>query len=160
RVDWTMRIGMCCAALLAGLCLAAMPSLAQTQEEQQLKDKVQQLEQLTQELKARITALEKEKGQASAPQLVNTTLQQNAAAQAAQPEKPTGTPAAQVAVTTGAATTAPPQGGRSTRNEEEDKRLEIYGYTMLDMGYNFGNIDPAWFDVMRPSKLPAFPNQF
>jgi hypothetical protein len=31
---------------------------------------------------------------------------------------------------------------------------------MLDMGYNFGQIDPAWFDVMRPTKLPAFPNQF
>jgi hypothetical protein len=28
------------------------------------------------------------------------------------------------------------------------------------MGYNFGQIDPNWFDVMRPTKLPAFPNEF
>ena len=31
---------------------------------------------------------------------------------------------------------------------------------MTDAGYNFGTIDPAWFDVVRPTKLPAFANQF
>ena len=34
--------------------------------------------------------------------------------------------------------------------------LQLYGHVMLDSGYNFGQIDPNWFDVMRPSKLPAF----
>src|SRR5262249_358195 len=34
--------------------------------------------------------------------------------------------------------------------------LEIYGFAMLDNGYNAGQIDPNWFDVMRPSKLPSF----
>ena len=38
--------------------------------------------------------------------------------------------------------------------------MDIYGYAMLDLGYNFGQIDPNWFDVMRPTKLPAFPNEF
>ena len=28
------------------------------------------------------------------------------------------------------------------------------------MGYDFGRIDPAWFDVMRPTKLPSFENEF
>jgi hypothetical protein len=38
--------------------------------------------------------------------------------------------------------------------------FEIYGFAMLDMGYDFGQIDPAWFDVERPTKLPAFRNEF
>ena len=31
---------------------------------------------------------------------------------------------------------------------------------MLDNGYNAGQIDPNWFDVMRPSKLPSFTDEF
>jgi hypothetical protein len=38
--------------------------------------------------------------------------------------------------------------------------LDIYGFAMLDSGYNFGQIDPNWFDVVRPTKLPAFQNEF
>jgi hypothetical protein len=30
----------------------------------------------------------------------------------------------------------------------------------MDSGYDFGQIDPNWFDVVRPTKLPAFANQF
>ncbi len=37
---------------------------------------------------------------------------------------------------------------------------EIYGFVQTDVGYNFGRIDPNWFDVVRPSKLPAYENQF
>ncbi|UZD23410.1 DcaP family trimeric outer membrane transporter [Algoriphagus halophytocola] len=43
---------------------------------------------------------------------------------------------------------------------EEKPSLEIYGQFMTDIGYNFGQLDPLWFDVMRPSKLPAYPNEF
>jgi hypothetical protein len=38
--------------------------------------------------------------------------------------------------------------------------LDIYGFAMADTGYNAGQIDPNWFDVMRPSKLPSFKNEF
>ena len=31
---------------------------------------------------------------------------------------------------------------------------------MLDSGYNFGSINPDWFDVERPTQLPAFPGEF
>lgn len=31
---------------------------------------------------------------------------------------------------------------------------------MLDAGYNFNSSDPQWFDVMRPTKLPAFPGEY
>jgi len=30
----------------------------------------------------------------------------------------------------------------------------------LDIGYNFGQSDPNWFDVVRPSKLASFNGQF
>ncbi|SFT48147.1 Porin subfamily protein [Algoriphagus locisalis] len=43
---------------------------------------------------------------------------------------------------------------------EEKASLEIYGQLMTDLGYNFGQLDPLWFDVMRPSKLPSYPNEF
>src|SRR5688572_19576329 len=38
--------------------------------------------------------------------------------------------------------------------------LEIYGYIQTDAGYNFNSIDPDWFDVMRPTKLPKYKNEF
>jgi hypothetical protein len=38
--------------------------------------------------------------------------------------------------------------------------LDIYGFAMMDMGYDFKQNDPAWFDTMRPTKLPNFKNQF
>lgn len=44
--------------------------------------------------------------------------------------------------------------------EEEKASLEIYGQMMTDIGYNFGQLDPQWFDVMRPSKLPSYPHEF
>src|SRR5262245_49441780 len=40
------------------------------------------------------------------------------------------------------------------------KALDIYGFAMMDFGYNAGAIDPKWFDVMRPTKLPAFKDEF
>ena len=43
----------------------------------------------------------------------------------------------------------------------QDKgHLDIYGFAMLDMGYESGQSDPAWFDVMRPTKLPSFEDEF
>jgi hypothetical protein len=38
--------------------------------------------------------------------------------------------------------------------------MDIYGFAQLDMGYDTGQNDPAWFDVMRPTKLPSFTNEF
>ena len=38
--------------------------------------------------------------------------------------------------------------------------LEITGFVQADFGYNFRQSDPAWFDVNRPTKLPAFRNEF
>jgi len=41
---------------------------------------------------------------------------------------------------------------RSARAEGETK-VDIYGFVMMDAGYNDQGIDPNWFDVQRPTKL-------
>jgi hypothetical protein len=44
---------------------------------------------------------------------------------------------------------------------EPEPTLEVYGYAMLDLGYDFGQLgDPRWQDVVRPTKLPSFSDQF
>ena len=59
---------------------------------------------------------------------------------------------------------APGEGSTETDEDEWQKpegatdenvlRGELYGFVMLDMGYNAGTINEDWYDVMRPSKLP------
>ena len=39
-------------------------------------------------------------------------------------------------------------------------RMDIYGFAMLDMGYDFKQVNPDWYDVLRPTKLPSFANEF
>jgi hypothetical protein len=41
-----------------------------------------------------------------------------------------------------------------------ESKFEIYGFAMLDMGYETGQSDPDWYDTMRTGKLPAYENQF
>jgi hypothetical protein len=43
---------------------------------------------------------------------------------------------------------------------EKQVSMEIYGFAMMDAGYDFKQVDPNWYDTMRPTKLPAFKNQF
>lgn len=42
----------------------------------------------------------------------------------------------------------------------KQKTMEIYGFIMMDAGYNMDQIDPNWFDVVRPTKLPSFENEY
>lgn len=124
-------------------------AFAQAQDVQQLQEKVQQLEQLTQELKARLAALEK--SQPGRPRVINATT--------AADESP---PAAQPVETSPLAANpqdAPPQ--PAPPEEKVDKpEMEVYGHAMLDLGYDVNQIDPNWFDVERPTKLPSFNNEF
>ena len=38
--------------------------------------------------------------------------------------------------------------------------ITFSGHAMLDMGYQSGQSNPDWFDVMRPTKLPAFEDEY
>ncbi len=44
--------------------------------------------------------------------------------------------------------------------ENANSTMDIYGFAMLDMGYQSKQNDPNWFDVLRPTKLPSFANEF
>ena len=46
------------------------------------------------------------------------------------------------------------------QDEEGTKTMDIYGFIMMDAGYNFNQIHPDWFDVVRPTKLPTYKNQY
>ncbi len=45
-------------------------------------------------------------------------------------------------------------------SQETKNSFEIYGFILTDGGYNFNTINPDWFDVMRPTKLPKNKNEF
>jgi len=46
------------------------------------------------------------------------------------------------------------------QTDQAKPSLEIYGFAMLDIGHDFKQIDPDWFDTMRVTKLPSVANQF
>ncbi|HZI88709.1 MAG TPA: hypothetical protein VFD48_17890, partial [Pyrinomonadaceae bacterium] len=104
----------------------------QTPEVDQLKERLQQLEDTVRELKGQINALEEDK----APKVVEATYSTPPPTQPAEP--------------------APPK----PQDSKGESTFEVYGFAMLDAGYQFKQNDPDWFDVVRPTKLPSFPNEF
>ena len=50
--------------------------------------------------------------------------------------------------------------GAGSALAEGKTTMNIYGAAMLDMGYQTGQSAPDWFDVMRPTKLPSFENEY
>jgi DcaP outer membrane protein len=75
----------------------------------------------------------------------------------------TGEAIAEAAAATAAATAeaAPQEAAEPTPEEvEAGTTFSVYGFAMLDMGYQTKQNDPDWFDVLRPTKLPAFEDQF
>jgi hypothetical protein len=41
-----------------------------------------------------------------------------------------------------------------------EKSMEIYGFVMMDAGYNAGQIQSDWYDVVRPTKLSSFEDEY
>jgi len=46
------------------------------------------------------------------------------------------------------------------QDEGKQKTMDIYGFIMMDAGYNAGQIHPDWFDVVRPTKLSSYEDEF
>ena len=67
---------------------------------------------------------------------------------------PAPTPFAPLEIPQGQAGEPPPDPMKS------GPRMQIYGFAQLDMIYDFDQVNPDWFDVERPTKLPSFPNEF
>ena len=51
-------------------------------------------------------------------------------------------------------------GSAALAQDASKSTFDIYGFIMLDTGYQSGQNDPNWFDVLRPTKLPAFENEY
>ena len=151
--SWSLIIParFCCGLVLLW-CFTANLVCAQTQDDQQLREELQRLEQSTQELKARIAVLEK--AQSTAPQVMTAVLKQPPYSQPPSPEP------AVVASSSEPVKELPSQAVGNSTTQDSGPRLDIYGFAWLDMGNDFGQNDPNWFDVMRPTKLPAFANEF
>ena len=62
--------------------------------------------------------------------------------------------------TRSAATRMPPRRRRPRRPRAKPSLRGIYGFAMLDIGHNFKQINPNWFDTMRVTKLPSFEDEF
>jgi hypothetical protein len=51
--------------------------------------------------------------------------------------------------------------GSAAQTQAADKSsFEIYGFAMLDIGHDFKQIHPNWFDTMRLTKLPSVEKEF
>jgi len=131
--------------LASGVRSAPAQSQNPQQEIRQLRDKLQQMDLMMDELKAEISTLERQGQQPPAPGKKA-------------PEQPQGV----VAIPSEAVMTQPQPGTVPLEGEitEEKNSINIYGFNMLDSGYNFGQIQPNWFDTVRPTQLPSFHNEF
>ena len=46
------------------------------------------------------------------------------------------------------------------QDETMQKSMDLYGFIMMDSGYNMGQIHPDWYDVVRPTKLASYEDEF
>jgi hypothetical protein len=51
-------------------------------------------------------------------------------------------------------------GARPQSSQDAKPSMEIYGFAMLDIGHDFKQINPNWFDTLRLTRLPSFEKQF
>jgi len=118
---------------------------SQARDIQALKDKLQKLEQEIQDVKDELNEFEKSSQNAPVQPLPKppATPTANAKSEAAEP-----------------ATAGSEQEQSSVEKAKPEGDIELYGFAMTDTGYDFVTNDPNWFDVVRPTKLPAFKGQF
>jgi hypothetical protein len=165
--------------IIALLAIASQSSAAQGQEVQkatpnlqELREKLLQLEQTMRELKEQINAAEQSQKTSDAPinetasiasgedsniklqktpgLLIGGIISRLASANSAH---------ASAGTTPVNATPKAPQ-LMPTPKAPSENSLDIYGFVMFEMGYQFKTNDPLWFDVVRPVKLPSFPGEF
>ena len=156
QITWK-QIGSAALLLFVLSVICIQPAQAQSQDSQkqeiqQLKNKLEQLDQMMQEVKAEINALE-----SAAPRPSTTLTKSPAEAQKtdAQSEPLVAVPSEAI-VTQSQAKTVPMEG----EIKEQRDSINFYGSAMLDSGYDFGQINPNWYDVVRPTQLPSYPNEF
>jgi len=119
------------------VCLLGKPAHSQETQNpdlEQLKNKLQQLDEEMQELKQQIQAAE----------------------EARRPSGASPQPKAAVAAAPNQNQTVPLEGEETYKKSS----IDLYGFVMLDSGYDFKTENPNWFDVERPTQLNSFPGEF
>ena len=58
------------------------------------------------------------------------------------------------------AASPPPPAATGTKTQGTGSSFEIYGFAMLDIGHDFKQINPNWYDTLRLTRLPSSPDQF
>lgn len=132
-------------------------------EVQQLQKQLEQMQRQIERLKTQISRLQDAHNraplgggdEASEVSLISPNLGDNDIAASA-----TTIPTTHNANAASSAAAAQTSSDTKSANTQTERSLNIYGFAQLDSGYNFKTIDPNWFDVLRPSKLPATPGQF
>jgi hypothetical protein len=120
----------------------SVSSPSQNSDLQQLKDKLQQIQQEMDEVKGQIQSIESgQKAPAAAPPVQAVTPAQ----QEAQAPPPEVSEATQAVVSS---------------QQKEGGTMQIYGFAQTDAGYNFGQINPNWYDTMRPTQLDTYKNEY
>jgi DcaP outer membrane protein len=154
RANW-IAVGPTALLLFTLSAVSIQPARAQTQDSQtpdlqELNKKLEQLEKELEEVKGQMRA-------ATAAQKPSTAPQNPAEAKkaAAQPEPMVAVPSEAIIAQPQAGTV--PMEGEIT---EPKGSVSFYGFAMLDSGYDFAQVNPNWFDVVRPTQLPSFPNQY
>ena len=124
------------------------------QEIQRLKDKLDRLDQMMTEVRSEIKALQE---QTQSPSIVNPVTP----SPAANKESP-APPEPMIAVPSEAVIARPQAGSVPLEGEITERKdsVNFYGFTMLDSGYDFGQVNPNWYDVVRPTQLPSYRNEF
>src|SRR6266576_5719996 len=128
---------------MALLFIPARSLMAQTPETKKPSAEVQQLKERLQQLEETVDALKTQ---------LKTIGDEKKTGDAATGEKVAARASTAPATTPGVAPKADETKGEST--------FSVYGFVMLDAGYQFKQADPNWFDTVRPVKLPAFRDQF
>src|SRR5579863_2803325 len=117
----------------------AQPQDTQQHDLQQMQSKLEQMEKGMLELKQQISAMQQQP-QKPAPV---PTKSEEAVAEVVNQEASAHTPIEEV--------------GNAPLPAEHGTTLDLYGFVMLDSGYDFNTNNPNWFDVVRPTQLNAFP---
>ena len=135
------------------------PTRAQSQDSrqqdiQQLKDKLERLDQMMKEVREELTALEgAEQHPPGARPVAQGPIEGKEASAQSEPV---------IAVPSEAVIAAPQTGVVPLEGEITERKdsVSVYGFTMLDSGYDFGQVNPNWYDVVRPTQLPSFRNEY
>lgn len=127
----------------------AQSSDSKTPDLQQLNNKLERLEKELEEVKSQMRTAVAAQGPSNAPVAAQT--------------QGTAAPVEPVVAIPSEDIVAQPQAGSVPMEGEITERqnsVDFYGFAMLDSGYDFKQVNPNWYDVVRPTQLPSFPNQF